>query len=285
MLVCKRPNLLARTGVASVATALVALSLGGCTQNPYTVAPGGVAWQGNPAPNLTVEQAQLAELNRRVKLLDDNNRQLTTQLAQSEQKSQVYRDELNLVREQLADTARQFDAAKIAAQQAQQQARSFQASTQLRGNASIQPNTNLSAQAAQLNLGGLLVEPDGEVIRITLPADQLFQQGTAQLLPQAAATLDPVAAQLRAAFPRQRLGIEAHTDNAPLYGGQATTSHQLASAQAVAVLDFLTRRSGLPAEQLFMISHGANDPREPNDSAAGRSANRRVELVVYPENF
>lgn len=260
--------------------------LAGCTQNPYLAAPGGAAWQGAPTTAVVnPSEAQLSELNRRVQLLDDNNRQLHTQLAQSEQQAQVYRDELNLVRKQLSDTTSRLETATIAANQAENRVRGFQASTQLRGNASIVPNTNLSQLASRLNLGGIPVQRDGDVLRIIIPADQLFPPGTAQLHPQAALALDPIAGQLRSVFPRQRIGIEGYTDNASLYGGQVGTTHQLAAAQATAVLDLLTRRAGMPPRQLFTVAQGENNPRQSNATAAGRAANRRIELVIYPETF
>jgi len=261
------------------------VSFCGCSQNPYFAGPAGANW--NPPQTAAVNQneARIAELSRRVQLLDDNNRQLHTQLAQSEQQAQVYRDESELLRQQLADMSRRVESTAIAAREAESRVRGMQASTQVRGGASIQANTDLSQMAAGLNLGGIPVIPDGKVVRIILPADQLFSPGTAQLLPQAAQTLDPIAAQLRSVFPRQRIGIEGYTDNAPVYGGAAATSHQLAAAQASAVLDLLSRRAGMPAEQLFTVAQGANNPRQSNDTAAGRAANRRIELVIYPDDY
>jgi len=267
-------------------TVAVGMLCAGCTQNPYLAGGANNVWQPQPGtPGINAVQAQVAELNRRVQLLDDNNRQLTTQLAQSEQQSQVYRDELKLVRQQLADTTAQYEAARIAAQEAQSQARSFQASAQLRGGATIRANTNLNQLAGRLNLGNLTVQPDGEVVRVIVPSDHLFSPGTAQLLPQAAGILDPVAAQLRTVFPRQRIGVEGYTDNGQLYGGAAASPHQLTSAQTTAVLEQLTRRGGMPANQLFTVAHGANNPRSDNATPAGRAQNRRIELVIYPETF
>ncbi len=277
-----------RTTSPPVLTALAMVLLVGCNQNPYLAAPGGNAWQapGSPiAGNVSPTDAQIAELTRRVQLLDDNNRQLHTQLAQSEQQAQVYRDELNLVRDQLAATTQQFEATKLAARDAENQVRGMRASTQMRGSATITPNTNLGQLAKSLNLRGVPVRQDGDVVRIVIQSDQLFQPGTAQLLPQASLSLDPIAAQLKSIFPRQKIGIEGYTDNAPLFGGQMSTSHQLASAQAAAVLDMLTRRAGMPPNQLFTVAQGANNPVQSNSSAAGRSANRRIELVIYPETF
>lgn len=271
--------------LAAIAASVVSAGCSGCSQNPYLAAPGGAAWQSQPTTTAAdPTQSQLAELRRRVQLLDDNNRQLHTRLAQSEQQSQVYRDELQVVREQLAETTEQFEQARMAASSAEKQVRSFQASTQLRGGATIRANTNLGKLASRLNLGNVPVERDGDVIRVIVSSDQLFQPGTAQLLPEASSTLGPIASELQSVFPQQRIGVEGYTD-ADHHRGAAGDAHQLTSAQAAAVLGLLTRRAGMPAEQLFVVAHGANSPRESNDSAAGRAANRRVELVVYPETF
>ena len=278
------------------AAALVLVAAAGCSQNPYFAGsnfnnPGGGSNAWGVAQNGQVSQteARISELSRRVQLLDDNNRQLHTQLAQTEQQTQVYRDESELLRKQLAEVSDQMQTTKIAARDAENRVRGMQASTQMRpqvrGEASIKPNTNLSQMVSRLNLGGIPVQQVGNVIRIVVPSDQLFQPGSGQLHPQAANTLDPIAAQLRSLFPRNRIGIEGYSDNGPLYGGAVSSSHQLTAAQAAAVLDLLTRRAGMPPGQLFTVAQGANNPRQTNDTAAGRAANRRIELVIYPENF
>lgn len=279
-----QPSTRARAIIATaVGAALCQLS--GCSQNPYLAPPGSTTWQAPQTAMVDQTDARIAELKRRVQILDDNNRQLHTQLAQSEQQTLVYRDESELLRKQLADLSGKLESTQIAARDAQSKVRGLQASAQMRGNATIQANTNLSQLASRLSLRSLPVEQDGEVIRVVIPADQLFQPGSAQLQPQAAQILDPVAAQLRSVFPRQRIGIEGYTDNAQLYGGSLATSHQLASAQAAAVLDMLTRREGMSPQQLFIVSQGANHPRQSNETAAGRAANRRIELVIYPQTF
>lgn len=268
-----------------LAGAVMLCSLVGCNQNPYFAGPAGATWNTPQTAAVNQTEARIAELSRRVQLLDDDNRQLHTQLAQSEQQAQVFRDESDLLRKQLGEMSQRAEATAIAARDAENRVRGMQASSQLRGSASISANTDLTQQASRLNLGGIPVVPDGKVLRIAIPADQLFSPGTAQLLPQAATTLDPIAAQLRNVFPQQRIGIEGYTDNAPIYGGTAATSHQLAAAQASAVLDLMSRRSGMPVQQLFTVAQGANNPRQSNDTPAGRAANRRIELVIYPDNY
>lgn len=246
---------------------------------------GPTPWQTAPPAGVAPQDAQLAELQRRVQHLDDNNRQLHTQIAQAEQQSQVYRDELSLVRQQLAETAGQLEQTRMAASDAEQQFRGLKASTQFRGGATITANTNLQAMAQGLELGGMAVIPDGDKLRIVLPADQLFQLNTANPQAQSVSLVDPVATAIRTRFPRQRIAVEGHTDGSPLYGGQFRTPQQLSAAQAVAVLEMLSVRGGLPQQQLFTSAMGAASPRYDNSTAAGRAANRRVEIVIYPDTF
>jgi flagellar motor protein MotB len=126
---------------------------------------------------------------------------------------------------------------------------------------------------------------ENEAIRIRVPSDQLFQRNSAQVMASASALLDPIAVAIRQNFPRQKIGIEGYTDDQELYGGMYGSNHQLSSAQASAVFEHLTRRNGLPAQQLFTLAQGPNYPRGDNATAAGRVANRRIEIVIYPETF
>lgn len=275
----------------SMMTVLVAVSwvaLAGCTQSPYPAGPGlpaGSPWGTAAAPSASPQDAQFAELQRRVELLDKDNRQLQTQLAQSEQQALVYREEVGLMRQQLADTAEQLEEARIAANQSQKQFRGLQASTQFRGGATLEANTNLRQIAEALKSTGLPVVYERDAARVLVPADQLFRAGTAQPLPQAAGILTPIATQIVRLAPQQRIGVEGFTDDAPLYGGQFTSPHQLTSAQALAVFELLAERGGVSRQQMVTTGHGSSAPRQSNETAAGRSANRRVEIVIYPASM
>jgi chemotaxis protein MotB len=132
-----------------------------------------------------------------------------------------------------------------------------------------------------VEIPGLNARQDGDTIRITLPTDQLFPIGTAQLTGTAFPVLDGLAAELARNYPRQLIAIEGHTDNAPVAGG--VSSHQLAAAQAITVFDALTRRNRLPAQHFYVVAQGPNRPVAPNATQADQTANRRIELVVHPE--
>ena len=236
--------------------------------------------------------AQLAEIERRAKLSDDNNRQLTTQLAQSQQQNQLLKERSDLMQRQLQDTSNQLQQSRMSSVQSNQQFRGLadrvqvdQSLQERRGGAKLTANTSSKIGSEPLRDLGYVVENEGDVLRLRVPADQLFQPGTAQLSPSASGILDRISETLKRSYGRQRIAIEGHTDNSPLYGGTFSTNHQLAAAQSNAVLEHLTRRNQMPIIQLFTLNHGDNYPIADNQSPASRATNRRVEFVIYSETF
>ena len=274
--------------------AIICLETGCNRSNPYlTASPSGFSGT-NASANIASPQitAQITELERRAKLLDDNNRQLTTQLAQSQQQMQLFKERSELMQRQAQDMGNQLQQSRIANAQSSQQMRgladqvqSVQTNQQRRGGAKLTANTSNRLASEPLRDLGYTVEDEGGVIRLRVPADQLFQPGTAQLSPSASAILDRIADAIKRGYPRQRIAIEGHTDNAPLYGGAFATNHQLCAAQSNAILEHFTKRNQLPTSQLFTLAHGENYPIGDNQSPASRSINRRIEFVVYPETF
>lgn len=280
-----------------LATTVLLFSLGltsGCNRsNPYLAATpsgfGGLQTTSQPGQEVN---AQLAELERRARLLDENNRQLTTQLAQSQQQMQLYRERSELMQRQLAEVSTQLQGSKMAQTQTSQQAKSLaeriesmESAQRRRGGAKLTANTSSKLAGNGIRELGFNVEEDNGVIRVRVPADQLFQSGTAQLLASAAGPLDRIAQVIMKDYPQQRIAIEGHTDNSQLYGGTYTTSHQLAAAQSNAVMEQMTKRNHLPTTQLFTLAHGNNYPIADNNTPAGRSSNRRIEFVIYPDTW
>ena len=174
----------------------------GCNRsNPYlTASPSGFLVP-NVVPNIASPQvpAQLAELERRSKLLDDNNRQLTTQLAQSQQQMQLFKERSDLMQRQLQDVNNQLQQSRVASAQSSQQFRGLadrvqveQSLQERRGGAKLTANTSSKIGSEPLRDLGYAVENDRGVVRLRVPADQLFQPGTSQLTPSASGILDRI---------------------------------------------------------------------------------------------
>ncbi len=236
-----------------------------------------------------LQQQQLAmtrqneELRQRAAALDQDNQRLQSLLAQAQQRQQLLDDQLALVRQQLAGTADQLARLQQEKQQTEEKARALTASLQRRMGVAIQPNNSLQASLPSFADPDVQVRRDGDVIRIELPADRLFAPGTATLQPQGSQLLSEVAATVAHDYPKQRIGVEGHTDADPITLPQWRNHMHLSTAWAIAVYEALIHQSALRSEQLFVVGHGKNHPVVSNATPAGKRRNRRVELVIYPE--
>lgn len=265
-----------------------ALLATGCNQGPFASNPLGNANAQANAAALQQQQQQAVALaaKDRANQLDVNNKDLNVQLAQSQQQNQVLQKQVTLLNERLSETAGKLQQLQVAAEDSQQRLQGLQASTQRRGGAVITANNSLKQSLKVIQAPGFDIRLDGDVVRIEMPADQIFQKGTYQLLPTAPAYLDQAAQLVTQNYPRQLIAIEAHTDSStPSAALGLTSNHQLSASQAMIVFDHFSRRSRMPSQQLFTVAQGGNHPIASNATAAGAAKNRRIEVVVYPETL
>jgi outer membrane protein OmpA-like peptidoglycan-associated protein len=142
------------------------------------------------------------------------------------------------------------DAARAAAAAAQQQAVTLQ--------------QEIAAMHARQTDRGLV---------LTL-GDVLFATGKAELKPGAVLDLDRLADFLRR-YPERTAVVEGHTDSV---GGE-DYNQGLSQRRAEAVRAYLLRM-GVDAARITATGMGESAPVAPNESAAGRQQNRRVEIIV-----
>ena len=272
--------------VAMRAAACIAVAVAGCSQNPFRrpAATGSISLEPPPgiaAPAATLPQPLSSTATPLPSYVDTDPRQLQQSLVRSREENQLLQDENAVLREQLASTSGQL--AQSRAQSAGRPVGPGALEPSMPGNAAAGGVVSMQAAMAQLSLPGTEARFDGSVVRIELPADRLFESSTANLMPSGTALLTQAAAELERVFPRHFVGIEAHVDTAPLEQASWGSPHQLTAARAAAIFDFFTGRTSLRQGQLFIVAHGSNHPVVSNATAAGRTRNRRVELVVYPE--
>lgn len=270
---------LVNTFLLATAAALCA----GCQQGAFAP-PNGQAGAANVFQQQSQAlTSQIQDLNRRVSQLDLNNSDLHRQLAQSEQQRQKAQDQADLFHKQITAMAEQLKSTQLAKTEADKQVTALQASTKMRGGATITANSSIKQSLSAVAIPGLDIRQDGEVIRIELPADKLFATGGGQLQADGYRILDEVAAAIQRSYSRQRIVIEGHTDDS--LAGNSTAAHAVSSSQAGAVFQQLVQRGRLPARQLSVLAMGDNHPLASNGTAAGKSKNRRVEIVIYPDTI
>jgi flagellar motor protein MotB len=251
----------------------------GCAQNPYVL-------QGQ-VQTLQTEQASLARRNEefksRAETLDRNNQELETFLAQERQQKRLLEDQLAAMRDQLNTTNTQLARAKSEVDQFGKKTEALEAGLKKQAGATIRVNSSLKNSLPPLQIQGVEVRQDADVIRVELPGNRLFEPGGARLLPDGLRLIDEVARKLGQTYPDQMIGVEGHTSSDPIPAGRWTGHHQLSVAMAMAVSDQISGRGIVAARQLFLAGHGANHPVASNATQAGKDRNYRVELVVYPE--
>jgi chemotaxis protein MotB len=114
-------------------------------------------------------------------------------------------------------------------------------------------------------------------LEVEVRTDILFPSGVATLSDQAIPALDALATTLLK-YPNP-LRVEGHTDNRPINTRYYPSNWELSSARAASVVHRFAR-AGISPSRLSVIGFGEFRPAQPNDSAAGRNANRRVIIVI-----
>jgi type VI secretion system protein ImpK len=122
---------------------------------------------------------------------------------------------------------------------------------------------------------GIEVHDEPQRSQVVLPADALFQAGTAKLEPHQSELLARVARALQGQ--PGLVEVIGHTDDAPTDSLQFPSPWHLSRARAQAVAAEL-QRDGIAPERLRAEGRADAEPRAPNDSAQARARNRRVEI-------
>ena len=135
----------------------------------------------------------------------------------------------------------------------------------------------MDKQAAELkqNIPGAVVERVGEGIQVTFASGLLFDFDSDIVRSEARTNLSNLAASLDK-YPGSELLIAGHTDSV------GTEAYNLALSQrrAEAAASFLASK-GVDRSRLSSRGLGETEPVAPNETDAGRSKNRRVEVAIY----
>jgi chemotaxis protein MotB len=130
----------------------------------------------------------------------------------------------------------------------------------------------------EVQTGKVDVESEGRTITVRIREQGSFDSGSATLNTD----FKPVIARIRSALVEipGRVSIEGHTDNVPLRGGRFESNWALSSSRALSVTHELLADNRLDEERLMVVGFADTRPFTSNDSAVGRAANRRVEIVI-----
>src|SRR6185436_2230124 len=131
------------------------------------------------------------------------------------------------------------------------------------------------AKEISASVPGATVTRVGEGLVVTFDSGILFDFNSDALKSTARTNLDNLAANL-ASFGDSKLVLVGHTDSV----GTAQYNQGLSERRARSVANYLILK-GVPSVRVEAAGRGESEPVQPNDTDAGRSANRRVEVAVF----
>lgn len=142
------------------------------------------------------------------------------------------------------------------------------------------PATTVSSFPTLDELGVTYGVRDGNVV-LTIPSSISFGSGKASLSSEGKRALKEVGKTLSREYPRALYFIEGYTDNDPIRKSAFANNRELSIARAKAVHAHLVEEEGIEDERCVVAGHGPYRNIAPNDSAANKAKNRRVEIVVH----
>ena len=117
-------------------------------------------------------------------------------------------------------------------------------------------------------------------LEIEINTDILFSSGSGGFSTDAEPVLDKLAEVLKP-FPNP-IRVEGHTDDRPIKTAAFPSNWELSASRAASVVHEFTKE-GIDPLRLEIVGFGQFHPRQSNDTADGRNANRRVAVLVLEE--
>lgn len=141
---------------------------------------------------------------------------------------------------------------------------------------------NLKRSLADVNDEDVTVEVKKGVVYISLSDKMLFRSGSSVINARAGEILGKIA---KVANDHNELDIlvEGHTDNVPIRTSCLQDNWDLSAKRATAVVRTLQTRYGVAPSRMTAGGRSFYVPKATNETAQGRSINRRTEIIILPK--
>ncbi|MGI8892224.1 MAG: OmpA family protein [Bacteroidia bacterium] len=137
--------------------------------------------------------------------------------------------------------------------------------------------TYMDKQAEEIknDVKGAKVERVGEGIKITFDSGILFAVNSHELSEASRTNIRNLAETLKK-YEDTNILIEGHTDST----GEDDYNQKLSERRANSVSGYL-KSNGVAGNRITTVGYGENQPVATNDTEAGRTENRRVEVAIF----
>ncbi len=234
---------------------------------------------------------ELEKTKQRVSALTGDLAALSNETARTRQERDRLNGEVQKLEGRLADTEKararieeRSNAAEAEKARLEQERAAKEAEIQRLTQTHAELTKSLEAEIAK---GDIKIKQVRDRLSINMVDRVLFDSGQSQVKPAGLKVLKQVSDILKDVTDKQ-IRIEGHTDNVPIGAKlkeQFPTNWELSTARATSVVRFLIEEGGVPRENLSAVGYADTRPATGNDSEDGRTANRRIEIVLYPKDL
>lgn len=244
--------------------------------------------------------ANLRLLQNRLTSLEEQKQKLETELQSTTEKLNATNKELDQKNQELADAQKSLEdvnarlesrnkllsdtSAELEAKQAAlaETTQKLQATAEYMKKTDKLYNDLVNELSSELDAKTIKIKEMKDGVNVNLSEDILFPSGSATLNQSGQEVIKKVSAKLKD-IPHQVI-VAGFTDNIPIRGTltkKFPTNWELAGARAASVVRLLEEQ-GVDSNKLTAVSFGENEPVASNDTAEGRSQNRRIEIRLRP---
>lgn len=131
-------------------------------------------------------------------------------------------------------------------------------------------------------LGDVSILMEYGSIYISLPTELMFQSASAWVSKDAKNVIRHLSILLNK-YPQYQILVEGHTDNLSLSSNSIYADNwELSVERALAIARIMQKDFGISPNRITVSGKGEYAPKANNDTAEGRAANRRTELLLIP---
>jgi chemotaxis protein MotB len=214
------------------------------------------------------DEERIADQNKQIAFLKDNNTQALKQL-----------QDLSIISSVQAESIKK-SLDNIGGKDAR--IRSLQEELERKDSLNMVLVQNLKGAIGDLSDQDIKIKVDKDVVYIDISDKLLFKSGSYDVTEKAKEVLGKVALVLKNQ-PGIEFMVEGHTDNVPYRRGVLLDNWDLSVKRATSVIRILQTKYGMDPIRIAAAGRSEYLPVATNDTVEGRAANRRTRIIILPQ--
>jgi len=241
-------------------------------------------------------EAQVLDLTKKLEMANSNLKKANDDLIASNVKVKSLEDQLVVLRSSQNSLLEQLNTASVinkagaesikksldAISQQSQYIKDLTKTMQYKDSVNLALALNLKKSLSDFNDSDVSIEVKKGVVYISLSDNMLFKTASATINAGADKVLGKIAGILNDQKELDIL-VEGHTDNVPMANDCINDNWDLSAKRATAVVRALQTKYKVDPTRMTAGGRSEYVPKSSNANAAGRSENRRTEIIILPK--